>query len=115
MSEPPPLQPAAGLSRWWVARIVVSTLAVFVVVAVVTVLFRPSSHPAPSAGFDRQFLGACTRGGVEEARCRCAYDQWLVEVDDRGLAAPGSLGSFDDALADGGEVPAALAASLAGC
>ena len=100
------------------ARIVVSTLAVFVAVAVATVLFRPSSQPAPSAGFNRQFLGACTRGGVEEARCRCAYDRWLAEADDLGPAGPaslGSLGSLDEALAEGGEVPAALAASLAGC
>ena len=97
------------------ARIVVSTLAVFVAVALATVLFRPSSQPAPSAGFNRQFLGACTRGGVEEARCRCAYDRWLAEADDLGPAGPASLGSLDEALAEGGEVPAALAASLAGC
>lgn len=91
------------------ARIAAAVVAVVAAVAVVTLAVRPEDPVVPSAAFGRQFVSACTRSGVDEQRCACAWDRWQEAVPAQDQRA------LDDKLAHGDELPDALRAAIERC
>ncbi len=90
-------------------RLALAVVLVCALVAVVATAVRPSDPTVPSAGFRAQFVAACGRSGVDQDRCRCAYDRWVTATPADQLAG------LDERLRDGDELPLAARQAVAGC